>query len=80
MFKPVSNLQNKLFPTFYFAGNYVQVIGEVIETGHHPVIRSMKIQDLSEQSSAPNLWMPEIEHMKHILSQHYSSGIVILQG
>ena len=58
------------------AGQYLLVIGEVLQTGSCPVIRAMKIQDLSEDNTAQSVWKDEVHHLKTFLASYYENNEV----
>lgn len=63
-----------------FTGHYILVVGEVIQTGHHTVVKANKIQNLTDDIIAQELWPKEVNHAKEFLSKHFTEGVVSLEA
>ena len=58
----------------------MQVIGEVLQTSPHVVVKAMKIQDLTEENTAQKIWDSEVQHQKAFLASYYPNQVVGLEG
>ena len=56
------------------------MIGEVLEASPHAVVKAMKIQDLSTESTAQQIWKSEVLHEKAFLGSCYPDSVVQLEG
>ena len=60
-----------MFVVVVLSGKYLMVIGELLQGGNLPVVKAIKIQDLSEEPVLQEMWKYEVlDFMKYMSSQH----------
>ena len=47
------------------------VIGEVVKNGPQPVVRGIKVQDLSNEEVLKVMWPLEVKDMQHTFHWHF---------
>ena len=56
--------------SFLISDKYLMVIGELLQPGNLPIVKAIKIQDLSEEPILKEMWNYEVhDFMKYMSSE-----------
>ena len=56
-----------LIPPWCGAGRYMMAVGQLMDAGDLPIIRAMKLQDLTDCPSLRDMWNHEVIDMRNCL-------------